>query len=283
MSADFAPRSFWQILGGAFRLYARHPISVLAVGAVVPLLTALLPRQLGPPAAAGAAPLAPAHAVLQPDVLYPLLLVVPVTLLVLPLVGGALVHLVCQDAVRGTVGLGRALAAAARRGFRLVGAAVLVTGAFAAMVAAAIGGPHAVWMLIGLRAWQPLVSGLLLFLAMLGALYLALRCLAYLQIVLVEGRGPVAACVRSFRLTKGYVLRALGLLLCLAALSGVAGALLGLAWDHGSLVATVVLSPVFTIAFTLYYLDLRVRQEGSTTAQLAGEIGLGAETTRASA
>ena len=280
MSDAFAPRSLWQIMGAAFRLYGRHPVAVFAVGALVPLLTALLPPVLAGPPAAGAAPLESVARILQPSVLHALLLLAAATVFVFPLVGGALVHLVCQDALGGTVAVGRALGATWQRGLRLVGAVLLVTAAFTGMVAAAIGVPHVVWMSIGLRAWQPPVSGLLLLLAMLFALYLALRCLPYLQVALVEGRGPVAACVRGFRLTRGHGLRALGLVLCLSLLSGGAGALLGLVWDLGPTVAAVAVSPVITIALTLFYLDLRVRQEGYRATQLADELGSDSDAAR---
>ena len=274
MSEAFAPRSVWRILGDALRLYGRHPVAVLLLGTAVPLLTAVLPPVLGGPAAASAAPLAAVGAILQPPVLYSLLLLAGATLLVFPVVGGALVHVVCQDALRGTVGIGRALAAAWQRGFRLVAAALLVTAVVCALIGVALGLPHLVWMTMGLRSWQPLVSGLVLLLAGLFALYLALRCLPYLQTALVEGCRPVAACIRSFRLTRGQGLRILGLGLALFVLSGGTGALLGLMWDLGPMVATVALSPVITIAVTLFYLDLRVRQEGYRAEQLAIELGL---------
>ena len=273
MPRALAPRSLWQIIGDALRLYRRHPGAVFALGAAVPLLTVLLPVALGRPVAAGAPPLATPGGILQPHAL----LIAAAVLLVFPLVGGAVTHAVYQDAVLGTVRIGRAVSAAWQRCLRLVAVALLVSVSVAAILAAALGVPYLLLRGPGLQGWPALVSVGWLVLAAVYALYLALRYLPYLQTVLVEGRGPVAACARCFRLTKGHVLRTLGLVVCLCLLSVCTGALLSLVWDLGPAVAAVTLSPVFTIAFTLLYLDLRVRHEGYTAAQLAADLGLDAD------
>ena len=123
--------------------------------------------------------------------------------------------------------------------------------------------------------------GLLLFVWIVPAFYLGLRFAVGMQLLLLEGDGPIEALRRSWRITNGYLLRLLGLLLVEAIAGGAVafGVVYALvAADIPDAVVTIV-SQLFAIpiavagavALTLYY--LRIREAGAGSAPLATAQG----------
>ena len=111
---------------------------------------------------------------------------------------------------------------------------------------------------------------------------------------LIEDLGPVDAIRRSLDLTKGFAGRAFMIILLTAALNmGVAAVLqlpfffliavsakqpqLVILWtvlmQVGSVLGSVIVTPVSTIGFALYYYDLRVRKEAFDLQMMMQAIG----------
>jgi uncharacterized membrane protein len=105
------------------------------------------------------------------------------------------------------------------------------------------------------------------------------------QVVVLEDLGSATdALGRSWALTKGYKGKAFGLSLAFlaifsvpfiaaAAVAAFVPALASLVTAAGQLLSFVV-TPLFACVFTLFYYDLRVRQEGFDLDHLSRELGL---------
>jgi hypothetical protein len=114
----------------------------------------------------------------------------------------------------------------------------------------------------------------------------------FVQAVVVEGRGPVDALRRSWRLVRGSYWRVLGIMLLLLLLlyilvgvpTGIAGVAISIIFPdpvrHFALrqslstligyISQIVVLPLQLVAYTLLYYDLRVRKEGYDIELLAG-------------
>jgi hypothetical protein len=103
-------------------------------------------------------------------------------------------------------------------------------------------------------------------------------------VVLEELASPTDALGRSWALTKGYKGKAFGLALALIVIfsvpfiaAGVVAAFvpaLETAIAVAAQVLSFVVTPLFACTFTLFYYDLRVRQEGFDLDHLSRELGL---------
>jgi hypothetical protein len=112
--------------------------------------------------------------------------------------------------------------------------------------------------------------------AFVAVIYVIIRLAVWTQVVVLEGRDPLDALTRSWRLVGGAMWRTLALLFVTVLLTAVAGAILGvIAGIPGSVlpaswrgVIPDILSIVYVswlpIAMTLLFLDLRARREGVT-------------------
>lgn len=130
---------------------------------------------------------------------------------------------------------------------------------------------------------SPLVT---LFLAIPWILFLVVSLWFYPQAIIIEGRGPVSALLRSRKLVKGnwwrvfgigvvyviiyFILGILGGLIIVTPLSLLSPAL----GQFVSVLASALYIPWVFIGSTLLYFDLRVRNEGYTAETLSSEIGL---------
>jgi uncharacterized membrane protein len=105
------------------------------------------------------------------------------------------------------------------------------------------------------------------------------------QVVVLEDlASPTDALGRSWALTKGYKGKAFGLALALIAIFSVpfiAGGMvaafvpaLETVIGVAAQVLSFVVTPLFACVFTLFYYDLRVRQEGFDLDHLSRELGL---------
>jgi len=98
------------------------------------------------------------------------------------------------------------------------------------------------------------------------AIFFGVRWYLVMQTASLERCGPLAALARSSDLVRGNWWRVFGILLLigilLAIANGIASAVLGLIPYFGPIVVAVLFAPVWIIAQTLLYHDLRVRRDG---------------------
>lgn len=98
------------------------------------------------------------------------------------------------------------------------------------------------------------------------AIFFGVRWYFVMQTASLERCGPPAALARSSDLVRDNWWRVVGILLLfgilLAIANGIASAILGLIPYVGSIVVAVLLAPVWIIAQTMLYHDLRVRRDG---------------------
>ena len=132
-----------------------------------------------------------------------------------------------------------------------------------------------------------LFVGVILSLILIGIPLLVFVLVAgvfYVQAVMIEGKGPMAALWRSWELVRGSWWRVLGIgvafvvvLVAATFIASVPGLILGLANDTAGNVLTTVggilATPIGYIGATLVYFDLRVRKEGYTLEALSSELG----------
>ncbi|RMD97241.1 MAG: hypothetical protein D6812_15640 [Deltaproteobacteria bacterium] len=129
------------------------------------------------------------------------------------------------------------------------------------------------------------MSSLLFLLLLPGlgfTLWFALRWLLTAPVIVLEGRGPLAAMGRSADLVRGFRCHALGVLLLLGFVFSVAphslGSLLsllqrdGIVAGGGRLLLEAILLPLFFVALVLLYYDLRVRKEDFGIEEIRGWI-----------
>ncbi|RME48588.1 MAG: hypothetical protein D6795_12775 [Deltaproteobacteria bacterium] len=129
------------------------------------------------------------------------------------------------------------------------------------------------------------MSSLLFLLLLPGVgftLWFALRWLLSAPVIVLEGRGPLAAMERSADLVRGFRCHALGVLLLLGFVLSVAphslGALLTFLQQNtlvagvGTLLLEAILLPLFFVALVLLYYDLRVRKEDFGVEEIRGWI-----------
>jgi hypothetical protein len=152
------------------------------------------------------------------------------------------------------------------------------------------------------RLWGILGVMLLSFLVMIPAfilliipgIYVACRISVGTAAALIDGIGPMDGIRRSFALTKGFAGRAFLIILLTVAMSWAVIAvfqipfviLIAASAKHPTLVvfwtilmqignvsSSIIVAPVSTIAFALYYYDLRVRKEAFDLQMMMQAIG----------
>ncbi len=122
--------------------------------------------------------------------------------------------------------------------------------------------------MIGLIILSFFIIGLPLLVFMLVAWFF------YVQAVMIEGKGPGIALLRSWALVKGSWWRVFGIVSVFGLLPGLI--IVATSWIAGELIATiggVLVTPVAFVGAALAYLDLRVRKEDYTLEQLASDMG----------
>ena len=138
------------------------------------------------------------------------------------------------------------------------------------------------WSLFGVVFLNGLVTGLCFLLLIIPGIYMACRLCVCIPAALLENLGPRESLERSFRLTKdnagraflilllyGVILYAALFLFDIPMMIGVASAardpVMVRVWTAlmqvGNFIASVLVTPVFTIAASIFYFDLRVRKE----------------------
>ncbi|MFH1140380.1 MAG: zinc-ribbon domain-containing protein [Chloroflexota bacterium] len=142
-------------------------------------------------------------------------------------------------------------------------------------------------LLAFLVVFSALLVGALLSLALIGIpllVFVMVILFCYAQAIMIEGKSPLQALIRSYNLVHGSWWRVFGvgaalaaLLLVVASITALPGYLLGPKHPLlGGLLASlggVLVTPIAYIGATLVYFDLRVRKEGYTLDTLAAELG----------
>jgi hypothetical protein len=265
------PRSVPEIIDASVSLLRQHYLELVTANALftVPLLIVTLMTPL-PPALQGSmqsSPLAMAaqFSATTQKILPWYGLMVLVALILGPLANATTVAIVTDNYLGREVTIGAAVERALSRFF-----AVLVAG---------------------------LLQGFLIGLGFICIIIPGFFCIAWffsvVNVVIAEGRGPIAALGRSHFLAKGSVVRILStMVLCLvilliigAVVNGVALFLVGLLHTSPRLVTLVgtlvriFTYPFFTVVATVLYFDLRIRKEGMDLDIMAKELGVGTPVT----
>jgi hypothetical protein len=206
------PRSFGEILDGAFQIYRRHAV-ILALTTLIPSAAMALTTIL----------------VVAPNPASPLgaLAVFPVTLVAMVILYGALSWQTSEAWLGGPVTVADGFRAGGRSFFRLLGTLILMMLMFyvaliPVIIVAAVGMGIAA---AGAGAAGPAAGGaaavvmaVIIFAGMVFAGILMGGWMACaIPVVVVEGVGPLRAIGRSFELVRGSVLRS-GLLVVVAGL-----------------------------------------------------------------
>ena len=211
-----------------------------------------------------------------------------------------------QPSVRGVYGVAvrRLLVLVGGSLLLMVAAVILTLAATLLFVVTGFGLLGSIVALVGLLAWwrkpdvrKPWLKWLIVLAAPFGLpTYLLVRWSMFVPSAVVEGHGPIAALRRSSELVRGEWFRAASVLgvaslivLVLASAPaylvsiplGVVGVargnygtdLVGLALRNGvSIVCQILFASIGTIAYTLLFIDLRNRREGTDLAERLQQI-----------
>jgi hypothetical protein len=146
------------------------------------------------------------------------------------------------------------------------------------LLALMIGGAFTVAVLVGVLSGAGAVIVLLLLPVMVFAVIVLVRTTVAAQTIVIERTGGRGGLQRSWRLTRGFFWRIVGILLVLGLLQAIVGGIVGLpvlALASGlsvdaqqmisqaiSAVSAIFVAPVTLVTLTLLYYDLRIRREG---------------------
>jgi len=267
MSTTLNPRNIGDILGDTFRIYGRNFWKLLAITAIVLGVLGVI----GIIAGLGSLPLVMTGMAIgaltewiivgTEWIIAGLIILVVANILGGILVVGALIHAVSEQYLRQRISIGQAYGFAWRRLGAMIGASVL---AFLA-----IGGIILVSVLVATFSW---VGWIVVVIGSCASIYLMVRWAFILPAALLEGLGPTAALSRSSGLVKKNWWRVLGIMLVVALISGAISAILGMIPVVGAIIGSILVTPIYLIANTLLYYDLRVRKEEYSLEALASEL-----------
>jgi hypothetical protein len=125
---------------------------------------------------------------------------------------------------------------------------------------------------------QSVIIGIALILFLLPAVWASAVLFAVIPVVVLERRGPFAAFDRSSKLSerlKTHILSALGLIVLIRIIVELGSALIASVIPMAELkyvavtVAAMVMYPLYGIAITLIYYDVRIRKEGFDIEMMA--------------
>lgn len=263
MSTTLNQRNIGDIIGDTFRIYGRNFWKILAITAIVLGVLGVIG------ALAGFDLLNLAMATWWTGASTGWLIVGPIILVVANVVGsmlmvGALIHAVSEQYLRQSISTGQAYSFAWRRLGAMIGAGIL---AFLA-----IGGIMAVSAFLAAFSW---VSWVLVVVCACATIYLGISWIFIFPAALLEGLSPIAALSRSYGLVKNSWWRILGITLVVVLISAVISVILGLIPVVGFIIASILVAPIYTIANTLLYYDLRVRKEEYSLEVIASELHIG--------
>ena len=260
MSTTLNQRNIGDIIGDTFRIYGRNFWKLLAITAIVLGVLGVIWT------IAGLGLLSLVMTGWSIAALTGWLIAGPIILVVANIVGGilmagALIHAVSEQYLRQRISIRQAYSFAWRRLGAMIGAGILVF--------LAIGGIIAVSAFVASFSW---VGWILVVVCACASIYLIIRWIFVFPAALLEGLGPIAALSRSYGLVKNSWWRVLGITLVVALISGAISAILGIIPVVGSIIGSILVTPIYLIANTLLYYDLRVRKEEYSLEALASEL-----------
>lgn len=304
------PKSFVELIDGSFRLYRSHFVTFIGVIGVVyiPIAIVQLLNQMTLGADYMRAILSFSRRTFVPGAspfsgldIQSILTYMGVTLLlslvqglVLQTLGvGALANAIGRSYLGEPISIGSAYRAVLKQFGALLGVALLITLVSVLLMALVLGLPVGLLLALsmgGARNGTSVVALGILLLIFLLLLYIVLtivvviRFLFATQAIVLEGQGPVAGLRRSWALSRGSFFRIFGIVLAMAMIVMIVGALpaqIVIAvisaifarspeaqiWITSLNVAinqifTLVAMPLQLVLQTLLYYDLRVRKEG---------------------
>ena len=260
MSTKLNPRNIGDILGDTFRIYGRNFWDLSAITAIILGVLGII----GIIAGFGSLPLVITGGeigALAGWTIAGLIIWVVANILGGILVVGALIHAVSEQYLGQRISIRQAYGFAWRRLGAMLGAGILAS--------LAIGGIIAVSVSVAALSW---VGWILLVVGSCASIYLMISWIFILPVALLEGLGPTAALSRSSALVKKNWWRVLGITLVMALISGAIIAILGMIPTVGAILGSILVTPIYTIASTLLYYDLRVRKEEYSLEALASEL-----------
>ena len=260
MSTKLNPRNIGDILGDTFRIYGGNFWDLVAITAIVLGVLGIIEIIAG----LGSLPLIITGGEIEALagwVIAGLIIMVVAYIVGGILVVGALIHAVSEQYLRQRISIRQAYSFAWRRLGAMLGAGILAS--------LAIGGIVAVAVSVAALSW---VGWILLVVGSCASIYLMIRWIFVLPAALLEGLGPTAALSRSSALVKKNWWRVLGITLVVALISAAISLILGMIPTVGAILASILVTPIYMIASTLLYYDLRVRKEGYSLEALASEL-----------
>jgi len=260
MSTKLNPRNIGDILGDTFRIYGGNFWDLVAITAIVLGVLGIIEIIAG----LGSLPLVITGGEIEALagwVIAGLIIMVVAYIVGGILVVGALIHAVSEQYLRQRISIRQAYGFAWRRLGAMLGAGILAS--------LAIGGIVAVAVSVAALSW---VGWILLVVGSCASIYLMIRWIFVLPAALLEGLGPTAALSRSSALVKKNWWRVLGITLVVALISAAISLILGMIPTVGAILASILVTPIYMIASTLLYYDLRVRKEGYSLEALASEL-----------
>ncbi len=308
MERTLGPRSVGDLLKETFIIYKNNFLGFAAIVAIMVPIAVLYGIFISTIVTYGEL----VTETLPPLMVLELILLIPIGLLIFAAVicmVGAVIHAVAQQYLNQTISIGRAYSFAWRRLGAMFGAAFL---AYLAIIGIYVAAVILIAVPVALNASNN--ADVLVAVAMIFMLILIIPAIYYLMInwnfilptALLEACGSRAALSHSWALVKGSWWRVLGVFLLLylimqliiwaLALICYIPALIALFTQNASAftpygspdfhilimigvviftaIGSILSLPIFTIGQTLLYFDLRVRKQGYTFENLAGELGL---------
>ena len=269
-ASPFGPKTLGGIFEGTFQIYAAGFLGIVIIVALVEIPLSLLGYWLESVIDSAVVELVddfesdilidlPRLIEIFRSAFYLIGILIIATWLTSIVMGGALIHGVSGQILGEPIRVPRAYSFAVNRFGAMLGASILVGLAVILMAITIIGIPFAI--------------------------YFGVRWLFVMQTASLERCGPVSALARSSNLVRGNWWRVFGILLLvgilLAIANAIASAVLGLVPYVGPMVVAVLFGPVWMIAQTLLYHDLRVRRDGQghynpavLTSELQSQSGL---------
>ena len=256
------------------RIFGRHPLLILAIGCLPWIAVDAVAALLGVSVLGWEELNQGFSASLKRPLLQWALYFVVTTLVVFPLVEGALTQAMGKAYLRSSVSFGRVFRSAGRRWRALVGVHLWVLVRCAGVSTATGAGAYLLVHFLLPEDWQAGKISVSLVGVLVVAYVYWLRWSLAVPVVVLEGVGPGAALVRSRELTQGYR----------GQIFVVVGVGTGLSWilsagmqrlGIGAETGVSLGNGLEFIALPLVYLGRRVRQGGYTSAELAEALERG--------
>lgn len=262
------PRNIGGILGDTFRIYGSNFLRMIAIVAIVQVLLGILGLVFALSIAGVISTfviggIESLSAFIGTMVIFIVIFVV-ISIVGYPLMEGALIHAVSEQYLRQPVSIGQAYRFAWRRLLSMIGAGILA--------ALAVLGILAICISVAIAVSSP-VRWILIPVGSVAVIYLVVCWIFICQAALLESLGPRAALSRSLALVKRNWWRVLGIMLVVGIITAAISAILGLIPLVGSIIGGILSTPIFVVASTLLYYDLRVRKEEYSLEALARELG----------